>query len=63
MEQAAVSGTYVYDPSRPPAAVPGCPACLELAAQRAEARHRGDASAATDANVLFRRHLETAHVD
>lgn len=49
------------DPDRPPAPVPGCLACLELAALRADARLRRDASRATDANVLLRRHLAEAH--
>ncbi|WP_149184087.1 hypothetical protein [Streptomyces sp. TRM49041] len=46
---------------RPPAPVPGCAACLELAALRADARNRHDGSAATDASVLLRRHLAERH--
>ncbi|OII70567.1 hypothetical protein [Streptomyces sp. CC77] len=61
MERQVDSRTYVYDPLRPPSPVPGCLPCLELAAQRAEARFRCDSSAATDANVLLRRHLGEAH--
>ncbi|MFG3494753.1 hypothetical protein [Streptomyces sp. NPDC047928] len=50
-----------YDPDRPPAPVVGCADCLDLAAWRADARIRSDHSAATDANVLLRRHLLEHH--
>ncbi|MBW1596533.1 hypothetical protein [Streptomyces sp. JJ38] len=41
-------------PEPPPA--PGCDVCRALAAQRLEARNRGDLSAATDCNVEIRNH-------
>ncbi|RPE41706.1 hypothetical protein EDD90_4797 [Streptomyces sp. Ag109_O5-1] len=44
-----------------PEPVPGCTACAEFAAQRAGAEARCDASAATDAHVLLRRHLRRDH--
>ncbi|MCT4357244.1 hypothetical protein M5362_29500 [Streptomyces sp. Je 1-79] len=50
-----------YELSRPPVPVPGCAACGELAARRAEARGRFDWSAETDANVLLRRHRSERH--
>ncbi|MFF8384672.1 hypothetical protein ACF053_13685 [Streptomyces kanasensis] len=59
MERQPEYGTPVHD--RPPVPRPGCLPCLDLAAQRADARHRGDVSAATDANVLLRRHLAETH--
>jgi hypothetical protein len=49
------------DPTRPPAPVPGCAACEELAARRDKARAAFDASAVTDANVLLRRHQREVH--
>ncbi len=49
------------DMSRPPAPAPGCETCTALAAQRAEARARFDASAQTDANVLMRQHQRREH--
>ncbi|WP_175410656.1 hypothetical protein [Streptomyces sp. TRM64462] len=59
--RAANGRTVVNDPDRPPSPVLGCLACLELASLRADARIRHDASAATDANVLLRRHLSAEH--
>lgn len=49
------------DLGRPPATVPGCGACAELAVRRDEARARRDGSAETDANVLLRRHQRREH--
>ncbi len=49
------------DLSRPPRAVPGCPACLTLAERREAARAECDRSAEADANVLLRRHLREEH--
>ncbi|WP_342456401.1 hypothetical protein [Streptomyces coeruleorubidus] len=49
------------DPTRPPAPVPGCAACEELAARRDKARAAFDASAVTDANVLLRQHQREVH--
>jgi hypothetical protein len=46
---------------RPPAPVPGCAACEELAARRDEARAAFDRSAETDANVLLRQHQAREH--
>ncbi|MDT0429056.1 FYVE zinc finger domain-containing protein [Streptomyces salyersiae] len=43
----------------PPKPVEGCDVCQALAAQRLEARGRGDYSAATDASVEIRRHPHT----
>ncbi|WTP58244.1 hypothetical protein OHU07_16130 [Streptomyces phaeochromogenes] len=51
------------DLSRPPAPVPGCPACTELAIRRDDARVWRDRSAETDADVLLRRHLRAAGVE
>ncbi|MFF6775782.1 hypothetical protein ACFY8W_19750 [Streptomyces sp. NPDC012637] len=50
-----------YELLRPPAPVPHCGQCAELAASRAAARARFDWSAETDANVLLRRHLHSGH--
>ncbi|MFJ9631958.1 hypothetical protein ACIRU8_30090 [Streptomyces sp. NPDC101175] len=50
-----------YDIGTPPAPVPDCAACTELAALRHEARTRGDGTAETDANVLLRRHQHRDH--
>ncbi|MFI8522277.1 hypothetical protein ACIGEZ_31335 [Streptomyces sp. NPDC085481] len=50
-----------YDVSRPPAPVPHCVECGELAGSRAAARARFDWSAETDVNVLLRRHLQSGH--
>ncbi|MCP9958609.1 hypothetical protein [Streptomyces sudanensis] len=51
---------HVHAPIEPPppdpAPVEGCPDCAELVALRARARARGDMSAASDCNVLLRRH-------
>lgn len=49
------------DMSRPPAPLPDCVACAELAAQRAVAQAAFDGTAETDANVLLRRHQGTDH--
>ncbi|GGN85694.1 hypothetical protein GCM10011579_076780 [Streptomyces albiflavescens] len=49
------------DTDRPPAAVPGCVTCAELAARRDEARAAFDGSAETDANVLLRQHRRREH--
>ncbi|MFK8847745.1 hypothetical protein [Streptomyces sp. Ac-502] len=49
------------DMSRPPEPAPGCETCAALAAQRAEARARFDASAQTDADVLMRQHQRSEH--
>ncbi|MFI2432563.1 hypothetical protein [Streptomyces sp. NPDC018693] len=49
------------DLGRPPAPVPGCGTCTDLAGRRDQARARHDASAVTDANVLLRRHQEHEH--
>ncbi|MGC9536319.1 hypothetical protein [Streptomyces sp. UG1] len=49
------------DFGRPPATVPDCETCAELAVQRDEARARHDGSAETDANVLLRRHQRREH--
>jgi hypothetical protein len=45
----------------PPTPVPGCVTCDELAVLRHLARHEGDASRETDADVLLRRHQRQAH--
>ncbi|MET7483013.1 hypothetical protein [Streptomyces sp. NPDC005538] len=50
-----------FDISTPPAPVPDCPACSDLAALRHEALVRGDGAAETDANVLLRRHQRRDH--
>ncbi|MFJ3584377.1 hypothetical protein ACIPPS_19400 [Streptomyces sp. NPDC090127] len=50
-----------YETRRPPAPVPGCGECAELAAGRAAARGRFDWSAETDANVLLRWHRAERH--
>lgn len=50
-----------YELVRPPAPVPDCADCAELAASRAAARARFDWSAETDANVLLRRHRADIH--
>ncbi|MGW7541377.1 hypothetical protein ACWGKQ_09680 [Streptomyces sp. NPDC054770] len=44
-----------------PDPVPACATCTEFAAQRAAAEARFDASAATDTDVLLRRHLRQDH--
>jgi anti-sigma regulatory factor (Ser/Thr protein kinase) len=44
-----------------PAPLDGCPTCATLTESRAAARTARDHSAATDANVLMRRHLAEAH--
>jgi len=49
------------DMSRPPAPVPGCTACAELAGRREHARAGFDGSAVTDANVLLGRHQRLEH--
>lgn len=43
-------------PELQPTPVEGCAVCCDLAAQRREARERGDLSAVTDANVRLRNH-------
>lgn len=45
----------------PPAPVPGCATCDELATLRCTSRAEGDRSRETDANVLLRRHQRQAH--
>ncbi|WP_265861260.1 hypothetical protein [Streptomyces sp. SKN60] len=50
-----------YELMRPPAPVPSCAECDELALSRAAARERFDWSAETDANVLLRRHQSDLH--
>jgi hypothetical protein len=49
------------DPNRPPAPVPGCAVCEELAVRRDKARAAFDGSAVTDANVLLRQHQRKEH--
>jgi len=46
-------------PMRIPDPVPGCPECARFVAQHRAART--DPSAAADARVLMRRHLEQRH--
>ncbi|WP_329217147.1 hypothetical protein OG352_14260 [Streptomyces sp. NBC_01485] len=46
---------------RPPAPMPDCVECEDLATQRADARAEHDYSAETDANVLLRRHQRQDH--
>ncbi|WP_409472129.1 hypothetical protein [Streptomyces sp. HC307] len=41
--------------------MPGCSECLGFANRRQNARSASDYSAATDANVYLRRHLEAEH--
>jgi anti-sigma regulatory factor (Ser/Thr protein kinase) len=48
-------------PPPDPAPVDGCSACAGLVEARAAARTAHDRSAASDANVLLRRHLAEAH--
>ncbi|SDN10274.1 hypothetical protein SAMN04487981_103574 [Streptomyces sp. cf386] len=48
---------------RPPVPVVGCAECESLAVRRAQARAEFDGSAATDANVLLRRHQRREHQD
>ncbi|MEU9447098.1 hypothetical protein [Streptomyces sp. NPDC048277] len=56
------SGPGLPAPDTPAAGpVPGCAACAEFDARRADAGARSDASAATDAIVLLRRHLRRDH--
>ncbi|MFI1018918.1 hypothetical protein [Streptomyces sp. NPDC020965] len=43
-------------PAAPPAPVPGCVACADLARLRTEASRTGDFSRVTDCDVLLRRH-------
>ena len=43
-------------PSRPPAPVPGCIICTDLARKREQARVEGDHSRVSDCNVRLRRH-------
>ncbi|MFG2782851.1 hypothetical protein ACGFY7_34080 [Streptomyces prunicolor] len=50
-----------YDITTPPAPVPDCQACFDLAALRDDARARNDGTAETDANVLLRRHQHRDH--
>ncbi|MFC1402427.1 MULTISPECIES: hypothetical protein [Streptacidiphilus] len=44
-----------------PQPVAGCDDCERLAQRRSAARSAGDGSAATDANVLLRQHLQQDH--
>jgi hypothetical protein len=48
-------------PQRIPAPVPGCADCARHVDQHRAARKAGDPSAAADARVLMRRHLEQQH--
>ena len=59
--QAAATVRHGEDLTRPPAPVPDCPTCTELAVQRDDARARRDGTEETDANVLLRRHLRAEH--
>jgi len=43
--------------------VGGCTTCAGYVAQHRAARDAGDASAAADARVLMRRHLEQQHLE
>ncbi|WP_344391941.1 hypothetical protein [Streptomyces vastus] len=47
--------------SRPSVPTPGCATCTELAITRDDARVRGNRSAATDADILLRRHQRGEH--
>ncbi|MGW7419693.1 DUF7848 domain-containing protein [Streptomyces sp. NPDC054813] len=53
--------SYPVLDSPAPEPVPGCAACAEFAGKRERAAARSDASAATDADVLLRRHLRRDH--
>ena len=50
-------------PLRIPDPVGGCTTCAGYVAQHRAARDAGDASAAADARVLMRRHLEQQHLE
>ncbi|MEV0470577.1 hypothetical protein [Streptomyces prunicolor] len=56
-----VGNSVPYDISTPPAPVPDCQPCFDLAAFRDDARARNDGTAETDANVLLRRHQHRDH--
>ena len=45
-------------PSVPPAPVPGCAACEDIARRRAQAQADGDYSRVSDCNIRMRRHHE-----
>ncbi|MEU9243907.1 hypothetical protein [Streptomyces sp. NPDC048385] len=49
------------DLSRPPRPVPGCTQCTDLDGRRETAWAAHDHSAATDANVLLRKHQRAEH--
>ena len=55
------SGIETVFPPRDPAPADQCGECADLAHQRSAARESRDRSAATDANVLLRRHLAREH--
>ncbi|MEV0907270.1 DUF7848 domain-containing protein [Streptomyces hokutonensis] len=59
--RSAEGNSVPYDISTPPAPVPDCPTCADLAALRDDARARADGTAETDANVLLRRHQHRDH--
>jgi hypothetical protein len=48
-------------PIRIPDPVPGCTVCAGYVTQHRSANRAGDPSAAVDARVLMRRHLENQH--
>ena len=55
------SGFSYSLPMRVPDPVPGCAVCAGYLDQHRAARRAGDPSAAADARVLMRRHLEKQH--